>query len=524
MNFYNEIDLKAAQWLRELISDGLIPKGVVDERDIRYIKPEELDGYTQCHFFAGIGGWSYALRLAGWPEDRPVWTGSCPCQPFSVAGKRGGTEDARHLWPTFRWLIAQCRPATVFGEQVASPAGRSWLSGVRSDLEVLGYAFGGADLCAAGVGAPHIRARLWWVAQSEAETQGSGTHGGLADSQNDGQPRSQTPRDGRSGSSYGEPDSGVSDTKLPSATRQREQCGESEHQQKPERPGASSRMAGSNNTGPQGRDGAKLRECTNERAPWSSSTYHQCRDGKARRIPTEPVVFDLLSDGVSAILGSVWSSCYVQTEREVAEYAKKTNTRPGEVLRTLWETYAEKEVQREAGGQGGFCEKTLLLIALCKLQRGTQPETETTAQDFSEIEERTMRTVWASSQQPTASSCSPHQRGLEGPQQRESQDAMCGVPPQATHQTGGEMSCVREASKAEQDVLKTLSALGEILRPALDEEKHWKQRLADCKGWAGSLSLYPLCNTLPGRVGLLRGAGNAIVPQVAAKFIKSTIF
>ena len=167
--FYNEIDPYAAQWLRNLIGAGLIADGDVDERSIVDITAHDLKGYTQCHFFAGIGGWSLALRLAGIPDSRPVWTGSCPCQPFSVAGKGKGTADERHLWPQFARLIDECRPATVFGEQVASAAGRSWCAGVRADLEVMGYAVGCADLCAAGIGAPHIRQRLWWVAHSRHE-------------------------------------------------------------------------------------------------------------------------------------------------------------------------------------------------------------------------------------------------------------------------------------------------------------------------------------------------------------------
>ena len=57
---------------------------------------DDIAGYTQCHFFAGIGIWSYALRLAGWPDDRQVWTGSCPCQPFSAAGKGEAFNDERH--------------------------------------------------------------------------------------------------------------------------------------------------------------------------------------------------------------------------------------------------------------------------------------------------------------------------------------------------------------------------------------------------------------------------------------------
>lgn len=166
--YYNEIDKHAARWLRELIKRDLIAPGDVDERSITDVAPDDLDGYTQCHFFAGIGGWSYALRLAGWPDDRPVWTGSCPCQPFSSAGKNLGMSDERHLWPAFRWLIAKRKPSIVFGEQVASSLGRFWLAGVRSDLEAMGHRCGAADLCAAGIGTLHIRQRLWWCAHSDS--------------------------------------------------------------------------------------------------------------------------------------------------------------------------------------------------------------------------------------------------------------------------------------------------------------------------------------------------------------------
>ena len=163
MNYYNENDPHAANWLRQLIKDGHLPDGYVDNRSICEVSGSDLAGFTQCHFFAGIGGWSLALQLAGWAEDRPVWTGSCPCQPFSSAGKGKGVEDERHLWPVFLELIGQCGPAVVFGEQVASKAGRSWLSGVRTDLEALAYGVGALDLCAAGVNAPHIRQRIWWT-------------------------------------------------------------------------------------------------------------------------------------------------------------------------------------------------------------------------------------------------------------------------------------------------------------------------------------------------------------------------
>ncbi|MEM9149130.1 MAG: DNA cytosine methyltransferase, partial [Cyanobacteria bacterium P01_F01_bin.3] len=192
--YYNEFDKKTAEWLRQLIKLGTIAPGDVDERDIRDVTPIELKPYDQCHFFAGIGVWSHVLRTAGWPDDKPVWTGSCPCQPFSTAGKRKGADDDRDLWWAFFWLISQCRPETVFGEQVASKDGLAWWDVVQTDLERAHYAATAFDLCAAGLttnttipveivdeftgetftvelpdipgNAPQIRQRLFWVANA----------------------------------------------------------------------------------------------------------------------------------------------------------------------------------------------------------------------------------------------------------------------------------------------------------------------------------------------------------------------
>lgn len=172
--YYNENDPYAAQWLCNLISAGLLPAGIVDCRDIRDVRSTDVKDFKQCHFFAGIGGWPLALRLAGWPETRPVWTGSCPCQPFSIAGRRKGTSDKRHLWPDWFRLIGECRPSAIFGEQVASPDALKWFDAVSIDLERSGYAIGAADLCAAGLGAPHIRQRLWFVAEPVMQQRNGG--------------------------------------------------------------------------------------------------------------------------------------------------------------------------------------------------------------------------------------------------------------------------------------------------------------------------------------------------------------
>lgn len=167
--YYNDNDPYVAQRLRNLIEAGLIPKGHVDERPIQEVKAKDVSGFGQCHWFAGIAGWAYALQLAGWGADEPVWTGSCPCQPLSCAGKRQGEMDDRHLWPVWYELIAECRPDIIFGEQTASGDGPEWLDGISLDLEELGYAVGPGDLPAACVGAPTIRQRLWWVADAKGK-------------------------------------------------------------------------------------------------------------------------------------------------------------------------------------------------------------------------------------------------------------------------------------------------------------------------------------------------------------------
>ena len=194
---YNENEPFAIQWLEQLQERNLIPEGKIDGRSITDIRPEDCD--RTSHFFAGIGGWAYALQLAGWNPARDVWTGSCPCQPFSIAGKNSefadAIEDKRNLWPIWLRLIAEYRPATIFGEQTSSKLGREWLSGVRADLEALGYAVGAADLCAASVNAPHRRQRLYWV----AHTRHGGDRGrdGLRDTE--AEPIDQTGTDAQSG-------------------------------------------------------------------------------------------------------------------------------------------------------------------------------------------------------------------------------------------------------------------------------------------------------------------------------------
>jgi len=162
--YYNENDPLAARTIREAMSAGMIAPGVVDERDIRDVRPADLAGFVQCHFFAGGGIWSYSARRADWPDSRPLWTCSCPCQPFSKSGKGLGFADERHLWPSFYWLAGECEPVIIFGEQVDGKDADLWLDLVQADLEAMDYAFGCVPLASAGFGSPNPRHRSFWVA------------------------------------------------------------------------------------------------------------------------------------------------------------------------------------------------------------------------------------------------------------------------------------------------------------------------------------------------------------------------
>jgi DNA (cytosine-5)-methyltransferase 1 len=289
-SYYNEIDPFAAAWLRELIKAGLIADGEVDERSIELVQPDDLRGFVQCHFFAGIGGWSYALRLAGWPDDRAVWTGSCPCQPFSMAGAGAGTSDSRHLWPMWYRLIAERRPTTVFGEQVSSTDGLYWLDLVYVDLEATGYALGAVDCCAAGLGAFHIRQRLYFVADAES---------GRAERLSAEGPVSvpDHPRRGEVGD--------MADTMR---KRGSARTADVRWQTRGNDSGSDIRMGHANNARPQGRNRAELPERAGQQSTrstsdayfWDAIEWLSCRDGKTR--PVEPGTFPL-AHGIPARVG-----------------------------------------------------------------------------------------------------------------------------------------------------------------------------------------------------------------------------
>jgi DNA (cytosine-5)-methyltransferase 1 len=259
---------------------------VVDERSICDVDSADLADFTQCHFFAGIGVWSLALRRAGWPDDRPVWTGSCPCQPFSAAGKRDGFSDERHLWPHLSRLIAQRRPAVVFGEQVASRDGLEWLDLVQADLEGADYASAAVDICAAGVGAPHIRQRLYWVADASGlQPKQFARERAKPSETKSGRPSSELARRGDIG--------GLADTESQrkAANELRRDSGERQQLE-----GAGARR----NSCDDGRDVAQQPAAGPTNGHWRDADWLHCRDGKWR--PVEPGTFPL-AHGATARVG-----------------------------------------------------------------------------------------------------------------------------------------------------------------------------------------------------------------------------
>lgn len=300
--YYNEFDPKAAAWLRELISDGLIAHGEVDERSIVDVSASDLKGFSQHHFFAGIGGWSLALRLAGWPDNLPVWTASLPCQPFSAAGKGLGKQDERHLLPHFISLVAQCRPTVLFGEQVSAAIKHGWLDDLYAEMEANNYAVGSIVIGAHSVGAAHIRQRLYWVADNhEQRLQG----------------RSRAERSDQFITGKNGMVNGVVDSKSSGLKASPKECGKQSSEWEANALGSCSGISWMGDTESNDQQRDRQREAcdgSQELVGGSSISWIYCRDNKYRPVEsgTQPLV-----DGVPR--GMVHSECEVSQEDEVVE-------------------------------------------------------------------------------------------------------------------------------------------------------------------------------------------------------------
>jgi len=529
VNYYNENDSKAAAWLQELINEKLIPQGKIDTRSIRDVCPEDLRDFVQCHFFAGVAGWSLALQLAGWPEDRPVWSGSCPCQSFSCAGKQKGVEDPRHLWPDFFRLIRECRPDFVFGEQVEGAIRHGWLDGIQRDMEGEGYAVGHCVLGAHSVGAPHIRQRLFWVANAHSEQNHTTEPGqcvscaGLQSSR-----LANAEPIGRQQQPVREP-AGIQHQAIES-----EECvqpigghgpGVGEHGGvgdtiKPRLEGGTEKPMHAK------REQVQVRR-TCDANFWSDAIWHQCRDGKARRISPEREIL-MLATRVSASLGGYGSQNSTNERKEVNGTSEKT--RSDQVLHTVQEAVSAEALQQDVGGHGGIHSQKILRPSVHgdELRRADQGVK--SAQQSAPVSEGCLGELRELRRDETASR-PPHRPESAEQHPGELADTLrvlsqaAALATKEGCQSTPLLRLLRDSCSEAGNVPKALSTLEEIWRSILNQEAcDWSAgQVRACADRIATYSSFPLTSKQPNRVMLLRGFGNAIVPHVAAEFIKAVM-
>lgn len=527
-NYYNEFDPFAAAWLRELISAGAIAPGDVDERSITDVRPDDLRGYTQCHFFAGIGGWSYAARLAGWPDDRPLWTGSCPCQPFSVAGKGAGVDDPRHLWPHFFRLIRACRPPVVMGEQVAGKAGYGWLDGVRADLAGEDYACRGVDIPACAVDAPHIRQRLYWIAVADAGGAGrvSAAQAGIRGRKESPGPRHVEPErlygvqrtlahsdQGRPRRWTDEPAGHDGDGAAAGRQEGADRPASGDERDLADADGAVGRLGDEQRAGqqpvdeqdardrlwagsrdddvvnPSGfgrREGWAEPELRGGRPAaasaglrngtfWSDAEWIACHDGKARRAGSS---LSVLVDGLPVGLADRREQCRQEATKAILSYAESRNADAAETVSLVRSQYDPQEIRDRLGVPGELPTPEVLLTFLLGLASALpsakeQSDVAPTRDENSGFEMRGLR----DDGEPVRP---PYQRRSDGQPAREQTD--------------------------------TLLELSLVLARCADQS-----RAAGEMAYASPIPL--LSQGVTHRVAKWRGFGNAIVPQVAAEVI-----
>ncbi|WP_236841051.1 hypothetical protein [Bordetella avium] len=226
-------------------------------------------------------------------------------------------DDQRHLWPYWFHLIEQCRPAVVFGEQVEAAIRYGWLDLVQSDMEGIHYAFAATGIPAAGVGAPHIRQRIFFVGDANHQgLEGFAGHDGPARRQGQDRPTAQASVSGGVADNKGERRDGRQDTAGAARRSSIETSGglgSLEHTSSIGRNGRKAPPPGHHDDG-QASDRAEGEHGFGESGPhrvhqhapgpvngfWANADWLLCRDGKWR--PVEPGTFPL-AHGATARVG-----------------------------------------------------------------------------------------------------------------------------------------------------------------------------------------------------------------------------
>ena len=508
--YYNDNDISICRWVKELIKAGIVLDGEVDNRPIQEVLSDDVKNFIQCHFFCGVLGWPIALGLADWPADEPVWTGSCPCQPYSSAGKQKGDADERNLWPEFFRLIRECSPVTIFGEQVKNAIGHGWLDGISADLESAGYACGAAVLGAHSVGAPHIRQRLFWVGNAER----------------DGRRPNEPLREAQGRNAYGRDCCRLAHANGDGRNERRAECQGLERRDASERAGERSGMGNPDTMRLQGFADKSMDKERREnekrqiRLPgdsfWSDSILIPCADGKARLIISR---LALLADGLP------YSTPDSSDEGKID--AEKSDSRSSKNVFSLRECDEEKTLQWKAGRHDGLHEKKILQSALHG--KGDDwdnpcPHTDEQPPSVAETEQGILREL---RENGNATLRSPQRRKSNEQRYIQLDDIMRLMPSAYAH-------AFFEGDRKTCEALRLLfpSSLPResVQHSPIQDAKAWKS--PDCKEvervWRaglfrdfGLIPCNPLVDGLPGRASLLRGYGNAIVPQVAAEFIRA---
>lgn len=170
----NGISLFTGSAIGEMLFMEIIP----DYRTVAYV---ENNPFCIAHIIKSI--------KAGLIDDAPIYddvrdfdglpyqgmvdlvSGGFPCQPFSIAGKRQGSDDHRNMWPDTKRIISEIRPRYAFLENVPALLSFDYIRRVFGDLAEIGYDCEWDTVSAAFAGANHLRRRLWIIAHDPKQCQ-----------------------------------------------------------------------------------------------------------------------------------------------------------------------------------------------------------------------------------------------------------------------------------------------------------------------------------------------------------------